>query len=290
MNFREKHRIEDLGIGLGARKVHYPVIFGENPPVDWFEVISENFMVDGGPPRANLERLTAAYRVVPHGVSLSIGSSDALNRDYLARLKSLLDRIDPPWFSDHLCWTGSGGVDIHELLPLPYTEGVARYVAERIRRVQGFMGRPFVLENVSSYMTYRASAMPEWEFLSRVAELADCGILLDCNNVFVSAHNHEFSAEAYLDAIDPGRVVQIHLAGHTRRGKYLLDTHSDVVAEGVWALYRRATRRIGAVSTLIEWDEEIPEFGTVLKEASRARAVRDEALNPHRGLEPRTEA
>lgn len=289
MNFRDQHRIADLGVGVGARRKHYPVIFGERPAVDWFEIISENFLVDGGPPLANLERLTSAYRVVPHGVSLSIGSSGELDWAYLRRLKALFARIRPPWASDHLCWTASGGVDVHDLMPLPYTEAVARHVADRLARVQDFLEVPFAIENASSYMTYRASAMPEWAFLSEIAERANCGILLDCNNVFVSAKNHGFSPEAYIDAIDPGRVVQIHLAGHTDRGKYLLDTHSAPVVPGVWSLYRRALRRVGPTSTLIEWDEDIPEFPVLLEEVARARAVRAEVFEGREPTEVTTE-
>jgi len=287
MSFRQRHRIVDLGVGVGARPKHYPDIFAGCPAVDWFEIISENFMVEGGPPMANLERLTQAHRVVPHGVSLSIGSTDPLNREYLGRLKALVARVRPPWASDHLCWTGAGGIDMHDLLPLPYTEEAALHVAARIRRVQDFLEVPFAIENVSSYMTYRTSTMPEWEFLSLVADRADCGILLDCNNIFVSAFNHGFRAEEYVDEIDPSRVVQIHLAGHTDRGKYLLDTHSAPVAGGVWELYRRALRRIGPTSTLIEWDEDIPAFETVVREATLARAVRQEVFGQSAAPEAR---
>jgi len=278
MSFREAHQIVDLGVGVGARSKHYPVIFGDRPKVDWFEVISENFLFAGGPPHRNLERLLESYRVVPHGVSLSIGASHPLDRDYLARMRGLVAKVRPPWASDHLCWTDVPGANLHDLLPLPYTPEALDHVAARVRQVQDFLELPFALENVSSYMTYRASTMPEWEFLAEVAERADCGILLDCNNVYVSAYNHGFDANEYIDAIPASRVVQIHLAGYTDKGAYLLDTHSRPVADAVWDLYRRAIRRIGAVSTLIEWDEDIPEFEVLLAEAERARRVRDEAL------------
>ena len=268
MNFRERHRIADLGIGVGARRKHYPVIFGERPSIDWFEIISENFLVDGGPPLANLERLTSAYRVVPHGVSLSIGSSGDLDEGYLRRLKALFARIRPPWASDHLCWTASGGVDVHDLMPLPYTEAVARHVAERLARVQDFLEVPFAIENASSYMTYRASAMPEWEFVSRVAELADCGILLDCNNVREREEPRVFARDVHRrDRAGPRRADPPRRSH--RSGTYLLDTHSAPVAPGVWISIAGPSAAC-ATSTLIEWDEDIPEFSVVVAEAERA--------------------
>ncbi len=280
MGFRQKHQIADLGIGVGARPKHYPELLEKaQPAIDWCEVISENFMVEGGRPLQNLDRLRAGYRVVPHGVSLSIGAARPLDRDYLTKLKAVVDRIDPPWFTDHLCWTGVGGIDIHDLLPVPFTRDVIGYVAERIRRVQDFIGRPFGIENASSYLTFTADAMPEWEFLGELAEKADCGILLDCNNVYVSSRNHGFDAEQYIDAVPADRVIQMHLAGHTDKGTYLLDTHSDHVKDDVWDLYRRAIRRTGPVATLIEWDEDIPEWSVLEAEAVLARKVRTEALS-----------
>ncbi len=278
MGFRERHRIPDLGVGIGCRSKHYPVIFDDRPAMDWFEIISENFMAPGGRPRRNLERLLEHYRLVPHGVSLSIGSTDPIDEDHLAKLKALVDRVKPPWCSDHLCWTGAAGRDVHDLLPLPLTRESLDHVVERVRRVQGTLEVPFALENVSSYMTYRQSSLAEWDFLAEAAERADCGILLDVNNIYVSAKNHGFDPDAYVDAIPKDRVVQIHLAGHTDKGSYLLDTHSDHVAPPVWDLYRRALRRLGAVSTLVEWDEDIPAFEVVAEEAARARVVRAEVL------------
>ena len=278
MGFRERHSIPDLGVGVGCRTKHYPVIFGEHPAMDWFEIISENFMVDGGKPLSNLEQLVASYRVVPHGVSMSIGTTAPLDRGYLARLKALLVRIRPPWCSDHLCWTGVAGNDVHDLLPLPHTEEAIAHVAQRIRAVQDTLETPFAIENVSSYVAFQDSAMPEWEFVARIAEAADCGILLDCNNIYVSSRNHGFDPEAYIDGVPADRVVQIHLAGHTDKGTYLLDTHSDHVCDAVWQLYRRAIRRTGAVSTLIEWDEDIPEFDVLAAEAALARATREDTL------------
>jgi uncharacterized protein (UPF0276 family) len=254
--------------------------------MDWFEVISENFLVAGGRPLDNLARLRDAYRVVPHGVSLAIGSVEALDLDYLARLRVLADRLDPPWVSDHLCWGRAPGMHLHDLLPLPYTAEAVALVVERVKRVQGTLERPFALENVSSYMTYRASSMTEHDFVAEVVERADCGLLLDCNNVYVSARNHGWSAERYIDAVPADRVVQMHLGGHTDKGRYVLDTHSETVSEEVWTLYRRAVARCGPVSTLVEWDDEIPAWDVLAAEAERARAVRGEALAELRGVEP----
>jgi uncharacterized protein (UPF0276 family) len=277
MGFRSRHSIRDLGVGVGFRLPHYKHVLTSRPPMDWFEVISENFMVAGGMPKDNLENLVSHYPVVPHGVSLSIGSTAPLDEDYLRRLKVLVDEIDPPWFSDHLCWSGVLGVHVHDLLPLPFTREAVDHVAARVRRTQDAVGRPFALENVSSYLTFTSSVMPEWEFISEVAEKADCGILLDCNNIYVSSKNHGFDPCAYVDAIDPSRVVQMHLAGHTDKGAYLLDTHAARVNDETWSLYRRAARRVGRVSTLIEWDEDIPSWEVLAEEAATARRLRDEA-------------
>nr|AYM54532.1 UPF0276 protein sce3435 [Racemicystis crocea] len=272
--------LPDLGIGVGLRAPHYATILGsaDPPGVDWFEIISENFMVEGGLPMHRLSRALERFRLVQHGVSLSIGGTDPLDWDYLGKLKALARRTSTPWLSDHLCWTGTGGLDLHDLLPLPYTEAAAKHVAERARVVQDFLERRLVLENVSSYLTYTASAMTEWEFLSRVVEEADCGLLLDVNNIYVSSYNHGFDPRDYVDAIPASRVVQIHLAGHTNYGDYIIDTHSDHVIDPVWDLYRRAIARTGPVSTLIEWDDNIPPFATLVAEADRARAVRDEVI------------
>ncbi|WP_437627092.1 MNIO family bufferin maturase [Sorangium sp. So ce1151] len=268
--------LPDLGVGVGLRIPHYRHVFEHRPRVDWFEIISENFMVDGGMPIANLERALASYRLVQHGVSLSIGSTDPLDFGYLRRLKALLGKVRSPWVSDHLCWTGAHGVNLHDLLPLPYTEEAVRHVAARARAVQDFLEVRLALENVSSYLTYTASRMSEWEFLSAVAEEADCGILLDVNNVYVSSYNHGFDPGAYVDGVPHHRIVQFHLAGHTNHGRYILDTHSDHVADAVWSLYRRAVEHTGDVSTLIEWDDDIPAFEVLAAEADKARAIREE--------------
>lgn len=286
MDFKTKHKIPDLGVGIGARAKHYAGLFGDAPAssnpqktLDWVEVISENFMVDGGRPLRNLDRLIENYRVIPHGVSMSIGATSDLDTSYLTRLKAVVARIEPPWFSDHLCWTGAGGVEIHDLLPLPHTKETIAHVSERIRRVQDFVGVPFAIENVSSYLAYKDSEMPEWEMLAEIAEKADCGILFDCNNIYVSGFNHGFDPNDYVDAMPKGRVVQMHLAGHTNKGAYLLDTHSDHVCDPVWDLYRRALARFGGVSTLIEWDEDIPELDVVVAEAVKAKSVRAQVLD-----------
>ncbi len=284
MSFRKRHRIPDLGVGVGFRVPHYATILEEHPAMDWFEVISENFMVRGGRPIENLDRLRAQYPVVNHGVSLSIGSTAPLDRDYLARLKELVRRIDPPWCSDHLCWGGTSRVAIHDLLPLPQTKEAVEHVVERVKRVQGTLERPFALENVSSYLSYRDSTMTEWEMVAEVAEKADCGILFDVNNVYVSSRNHGFDPRSYVDAVPAERVVQMHLAGHTDKGKYVLDTHSDFVRDEVWSLYERAVARVGAVSTLIEWDEDIPEWSVLAEEAQKARDARARVLGAKKAV------
>ncbi len=280
MGYREATGIPDLGVGVGLRLPHRGRVLHESGGVtmDWFEVLTENFLVRGGRPRAALERLRGRHRLVPHGVSLAIGSVEPLDEDYLGGVKRLADGIDAPWVSDHLAWGRVPGVHFHDLLPLPYTREAVIHVVERVKRVQGVLGRPFALENVSSYLTWESSVMAEHELLAEVAERADCGILLDCNNVYVSAENHGFDPGAYIDALPADRVVQIHLAGHTDRGRYLLDTHAGPVADPVWSLYRRAIARFGSVSTLIEWDDAVPEWETLEAEAARAREVRSEVL------------
>lgn len=268
------------------RPKHYTEVMETRPGIDWFEIISENFMVRGGRPLHVLERVRADYPVVMHGVSLSIGSVDPLNEEYLRDLKALADRVQPAWISDHLCWTGAGGRNLHDLLPLPYTEEAVRHVAERVRRVQDFLGRPILLENVSSYLTFESSALREWEFLTAVVETADCGILLDVNNIFVSAFNHGFDGDEYLAGVPRQRVVQFHLAGHSDRGRYLLDTHDHAVRAEVWELYAKAVRRFGLISTLIEWDDRIPELWRLQAEARQAAAVAAASLNGETERDP----
>jgi len=267
-----------LGFGVGLRRPHYLHILDEHPRMDWFEVVSENFMVEGGRPLEVLEGVRSRYPIVMHGVSLSIGSTYPLNRAYLRQLASIARRFEPAWLSDHLCWTSVGGRNTHDLLPLPYTEEAVRHVARRIKQVQDILSRRILIENVSSYMEFTSSRLSEWEFLSAVAEEADCGILLDINNVFVSAFNHGFDPLCYIDSTPPGRVVQFHLAGHSDHGTYLLDTHDHPIRPEVWALYDHAVRRFGRIPTLIEWDDNIPEFEILAAAADEARQRCDSAI------------
>jgi uncharacterized protein len=267
-----------LGFGVGLRRPHYLHILEQRPAMDWFEVTSENFMVAGGRPLEVLEGVRAHYPIVMHGVSLSVGSSDPLNRTYLDSLRRAAQRFEPAWISDHLCWTGVGGRNVHDLLPLPYNEETVTHVAGRIRQVQDILERTILIENVSSYMTFRSSRLEEWEFLNAVAEQADCAILLDINNIFVNAFNHHFDPIRYLDAIPAKRVVQFHLAGHSDHGTYLIDTHDHPIRAEVWTLYQHSVRRFGRVPTLIEWDDNIPEFEVLAATAAEARRLCDSDL------------
>jgi uncharacterized protein (UPF0276 family) len=270
--------LPDLGVGVGLRVPHYRRVLAETPRVDFFEIISENFMVGGGKPRFHLERVLDTYRVVQHGVSLGIGGPDSPDRAYLARLKALVRETKTPWVSDHFCWCGAGGAHLHDLLPLPFTPGLVTTLAARAREIQDFLEVPFVLENTSSYLTYRASTLAEWEFVSEVAERADIGLLFDVNNVFVTSYNHGLDPVTFVNAVPHERIVQIHLAGHTNLGHTIIDTHEGHVSDPVWDLYRLTIERAGAVSTIIEWDDAIPEFEVLLAEAERARAERELAL------------
>ena len=261
------------GHGIGLRTQHYGRFLEERPEVDWLELVSENFMVEGGRPLAVLDRVRRDYPVALHGVSLAIGSTDPLDPRYLARLKELVAQVEPAIVSDHLCWGGNGGHYAHDLLPLPFTEEALAHVVVRVERVQELLGRQILLENVSSYLTYESSRLTEWEFLSEVARRADCGILLDVNNIYVSARNHGFDPEAYLAGVPRARVRQFHLAGHTDHGEYVIDTHEGRVREEVWALYAEAVRRFPGTPTLIEWDTAVPPLEEVLAESARAREV-----------------
>jgi uncharacterized protein (UPF0276 family) len=258
--------------------VHYQAVLEDKPDVDWFEVISENYMVDGGNPRRVLRKVRELYPVVMHGVSMSLGSVDPLDEDYLARLSALAKETEPAWISDHLCWSSFGGHRAHDLWPLPFTEEALAHLTTRILAVQERLGRRILVENVSSYVEYAHSTMSEHEFLAALAERADCGLLLDVNNIYVSARNHGFDAHAFLAAIPVGRVGQIHLAGHSDHGTHLLDTHDHPVCDDVWALYREAIARFGRVSTLIEWDDHIPELPRLVEESKRAAAVEKSVL------------
>ena len=277
---KKRFDFPDLGVGIGLRTVHYGHILKEWPKIDWFEALSENFLETGGRPTWVLDQVAERYPVVLHGVSLSIGSTDPLNRDYLAKLKALADRTGTPWVSDHLCWTGVMGRNSHDLLPMPYTEEALRHTIARVRQVSEILERPLVLENPSSYVEFAASTLTEWEFLRNLAEEADCGLLLDVNNVYVSSVNHAFDPKAYVDGIPAERVVQYHVAGHTNKGTHILDTHSDHALPEVWELYRRAWARTGPTATLYEWDEDIPEFDVVHAEAKKALAHRAAAARP----------
>ena len=260
----------DYGIGIGLRIPHYRHILERRPVVNWFEIISENYMVDGGRPLTILDRILEQYRVVQHGVSLYFGSAEPLNREHLKRLKRLVARTRTPWLSDHLCWGSVDGRYTHDLLPMPYTFEAVRVTADKIRQVQDFVEVPVVVENVSSYAEYHVSEMTEWEFLTEVVEQADCGILLDVNNIYVSSQNHNFDPFRYVNAVPAERVAQIHIAGHSKYEKYVLDTHDHPVINPVWALYARAIRRCGATATLLEWDDKIPSFDEVHSEALKA--------------------
>ncbi len=270
--------LPSLGFGLGLRTEHYNAILDTQPNVDWFEVLSENYMIPGGKPLDFLDRIRAHYPVVMHGVSLSIGSTTPFDRDYLRDLKKLASRIEPAWISDHLCWTGVHGQNIHDLLPLPYTEETVRHVVERVKIVQDFLGRQILLENVSSYASYVDSNMTEWEFIAEIAEQADCLLLLDVNNIYVSSYNHQFDAKAFIDGVPAKRVQQIHLAGHQNNGDYIIDTHDAPVIDPVWDLYSYAIARLGAVSTMIERDDHIPELEVLVEELQIARNLSEQAL------------
>jgi len=269
-----------LGHGIGLRREHYTEVIRESPRIDWLEVITENFLVAGGNPRRVLRAARERYPVVLHGVSLSIGGTDPLDEQYLDEVAALADEIEPAWISDHLCWGSAGGKNSHDLLPLPYTREALRHVVTRVARVQERLGRRILLENVSSYLRFRHAEMSEAEFVAQVAGRADCGILLDLNNVFVSAHNHGFDPVAYLEAIPAQRVGQIHLAGHGRLGELLFDSHGCTVPAGVWRLYRRFLERFGARPTLVEWDEAVPPLAELLGEARTAAAVEADVLQP----------
>jgi uncharacterized protein (UPF0276 family) len=266
------------GFGLGLRPVHYPDFLGEKQPVDWLEIISENYMIPGGKPLAMLDAILERYPVAMHGVSLSIGSTDGLDAAYLADLKALAKHVKPLWISDHLCWTGVHGRNSHDLLPLPYSEEALRLVVAHVKQVQDTLGQRILLENVSSYLDYRASEMSEWEFLRQVAEQADCLLLLDVNNIYVSSINHGFSAIEFLNHLPVERVQQIHLAGHSDHGDYIVDTHDHPVAEPVWELYRYTCSRFGEVASMIERDDHIPDLPELIAELDRARAIAKETL------------
>jgi uncharacterized protein len=262
-----------LGFGLGLRPEHYDAILADRPPLGFLEALSENYLVPGGKPLHYLDRIRALYPLVLHGVSLSIGSAEPLDREYLRNLKLLISRTEPRWVSDHLCWTGVDGINLHDLMPLPYTAEALRHVADRVRQVQDFLGQQILLENVSSYVSYQQSEMTEWEFLSELATAADCLLLLDVNNVYVNSRNHGFDPHAFIAGLPAYRVRQIHLAGHEDHGDYVVDTHDAAIVDPVYALYEKTCRRLGPISTMIERDAKIPALETLLAELDQVRHI-----------------
>lgn len=278
---RARESIPNLGIGIGLRVPHYEDIFSQQPNIDWFEIISENFMVDGGKPLENLKRILERYPVVQHGVNLAIGSPDPLDFDYLKKLKDLTKLTKTPWVSDHLCWGRLPGAHYHDLLPLPYTREVIDYVAERARIVQDYLELPFALENLSSYVAFKKDEMPEWEFYTAVVEKADIYMMLDVNNIYVSSRNHGFDPRIYYDNIPMERVIQIHLAGHSDYDAYVLDTHDNYVRDEVWKIYAEVYPRTGGVSTLLEWDDNLLSFQETWDEALKAKKFQKEIHARH---------
>ncbi len=266
------------GFGLGLRTEHYADFLEAKPAVDWLEVISENYMVPGGKPLARLDAIRRDHPMVMHGVSLSIGSTDPLDQGYLRDLKALAARIEPAWISDHLCWTGVDHHNLHDLLPMPYTEAALRHLTARIQQVQEALGRRLLIENVSSYVSFAADEMSEWAFIAELLKRADCELLLDVNNVYVSSRNHGFDPRTFIDAMPRDRVRQIHLAGHEDHGTHVVDTHDHAICDAVWALYAHTVKRLGAVPSMIERDDHIPPLAELLAELDHARCVQAEAL------------
>jgi uncharacterized protein len=275
---------DNLGLGVGLRSVHFDYILQQKPAVDWFEIISENFIDSGGRPRYVLQQIAEDYPVVMHGVSLGIGTTDPIDREYLLKLKKLAGEVNARWISDHLCWTGVLGRNSHDLLPVPFTEQTLRHVTERVKMVQDILERPFVLENPSSYVTFGHSTMDEWEFVSRLAEGADCGLLLDVNNVYVSSFNHDTDPGTFIQGLPHERIVQFHLAGHSNYTTHIIDTHDNHVTDPVWELYRLAHHLTGGVSTLLEWDANIPPFPVVHEEVLKAKQFMGDHLPDLKGI------
>jgi len=268
-----------LGFGLGLRTEHYESLLADKPPIDWLEIITENYLVPGGKPHYYLNKIREHYPIVMHGVSLSIGSTDPLDLHYLKEVKALSQQIEARWISDHLCWTGIHGKNSHDLLPLPYTEESIHHVVNRIQQVQDYLGQRILIENVSSYISYQQSEMTEWEFLNAICERADCYLLLDINNIYVSSVNHEFNPMHYLLSMPKERIRQIHLAGHSNMGDYIIDTHDHPIVSPVWNLYAEATRQFGLISTMIERDDDIPPLNTLLDELQYAKNLAETTLS-----------
>ena len=272
------HNFPYLGYGLGLRPVHYQAILQDKPAVDWFEIITEDYLDIGGRPWYYLNQIKEQYPIVMHGVSLSIGSTDPLNYDYLKQVKALANRVDAAWVSDHVCWTGVNGLNMHDLLPLPYTEEALKHLIPRINTVQDFLERPLVLENASTYITYKQSNISEWEFLTAMTDAADCYLLLDINNIYVNSFNHGFNPLDYLNGIPAHRVKQFHLAGHKKFKTHIIDTHDKPIIKKVWDLYAAALQRFGKVSTLIERDDNIPPLNELITELEHARKIGAKSL------------
>jgi uncharacterized protein (UPF0276 family) len=269
------------GCGIGLRLDHFDEIEQTQPDIPWFEILSDNYVLEGTSQRDYLNRIRKDYPVTFHGVGLSIGSTEPLNKDYLKRLKKLKNEIQPAWISDHLCWTSAHGIVTHDLIPLPYTQNVVKHIVERISQVQDYLGEQLVIENVSSYLQFKATEMTEWDFINEVTQQSDCRLLLDVNNIYVSAQNHQFNAEDYLYAMPAERVAEIHLAGYEDRGTHLLDTHSRPVTPPVWDLFEKAVEHVGDVPVLIEWDNDIPSLTRVLEESLTAQKIQQQVLSTH---------
>jgi uncharacterized protein (UPF0276 family) len=273
-----KPKMPFLGFGLGLRPDYYEEILAQKPDLDWFEILTENYLVPGGKPLYYLDKIREQFPIVMHGVSLSIGSADPLDKNYLHQLKELALRIEPAWISDHLCWTGVQGLNAHDLLPIPYTRQAISHIVSRIQQVQDFLGRPILIENVSSYLTYKQSEMSEWDFILEIVNQAGCYILLDVNNIYVSSVNHQFNPIDYIEAMPADRVAQIHLAGHSNCGDYIIDTHDAPVIQPVWDLYAATIARLGKVSTMIERDDNMPPLSELLAEINRAKKISEYVL------------
>lgn len=276
--YRIMKKMPFLGFGLGLRPDYYEDILTQKPDIDWLEILTENYLIPGGKPLYYLDKIREHYPIVMHGVSLSLGSADVLDIDYLNQLKALVLRVEPAWISDHLCWTGVQGLNVHDLLPIPYTRQAINHIVSRIHQIQDFLGRPILIENVSSYLTFKQSEMTEWEFIAEIVKQADCYILLDVNNIYVSSVNHQFNPINFIEAMPVDRVAQIHLAGHSNHGDYIIDTHDAPVIKPVWELYQATIQRLGKISTMIERDDNMPPFVELLAEIKYAKRIAEQAM------------
>jgi uncharacterized protein len=277
-HYKITQKMPFLGFGLGLRPDYYEEILTQKPNLDWFEILTENYLIPGGKPLHYLDQIRTHYPIVMHGVSLSLGSVDPLDFGYLQQVKELASRVEPAWISDHLCWTGVNGINAHDLLPIPYTRQAINHVVTRIHQIQDFLGRSILIENVSSYLTYKQSEMSEWEFILEIVKQAGCYLLLDVNNVYVSSVNHQFNPLDYIQAMPAERVAQIHLAGHSNHGDYIIDTHDAPVAQSVWELYAATLKQLGPVSTMIERDDNMPPFAELIMEINQAKHIAEAVL------------